>query len=249
MKKSQYHNDLELHICQSILKNWTVSTTQLRLEALTVAYDNIEAVPKFSGFSASNNFIERVRKRFFGEFFSELYVADSELRPSPRSRAENKSFAGKGLYSIERYNYGAKIGHFIGEVLPMREYNAKLSQGLTSDIYAIQLSSQWVLDCTYHAKKGFCKLSRSNTPYGTSKYLLSGGKAFPNCHLKIILPRGSATSILPPASLRQPYAYLIAGRVRKADETDTEFDRYKNSFQLMPNTEILWDYGKSFVFH
>ena len=59
----------------------------------------------------------------------------------------------------------------------------------------------------------------------------------------MVLPEvDQRSTYLPPASPLHHYAVLIAGRVPKDDESKKEFDQYKSSFLLNPDTEILWDY-------
>jgi hypothetical protein len=217
----------------------------LKNKALAFASEFASDVPLFARFQASDSFIDGVCKRYFNDLFQELYVSKSTLKSSPRGA--NNNIAGDGLFSERSYKYGDKIGFFIGTVSPIREYLDKASQGKTSRCFAIAINNSFVLDCYAHAKEGYCKLSKSNSPYGTGCYLSNGAKATPNCHLKICLPMlQQPNHPLPNSSLGHPYAYLIAGRIKSLHESENDFKRYQASFRIKPGEEILWDYGTSF---
>ena len=69
-----------------------------------------------------------------------------------------------------------------------------------------------------------------------------------NCHLKVILPKDvdNPSIYLPVASSTNQYAFLIAGRIQNFSESKKDFERYKSSFFLNAETEMLWHYGDSY---
>ena len=93
--------------------------------------------------------------------YASLYAKDSKLRTATGRRI------GRGLFSNIKINPDTIICKFQGEIISDDEYVQRVTLG--NGGYAIQLTTNKVLDCYNNCMEGLCKASYANSSHGMLK--------------------------------------------------------------------------------
>ena len=164
-------------------------------------------------------------RRAADEMFRALYHQESNLRRKDEKGKYTIS-VNEGLFSKLSYKRDEVIASFRGTVRTQEEYIAICVNEPWRRKYSISYSTNGnVLDCWDNYVNGLCIASYANSPRGCLN-LATGLKAVDNCRLSI--------------NLQSKTMSLKCG-------VDIQSRRSPKGFSIQPGTELLWDYGDSFV--
>jgi len=107
--------------------------------------------------------------------YASLYMKETNLI------AAYGRVVGKGLFSNIKINPGTVLCKYNGEIISNEEYNQRVLEGRGG--YAIQLTTNRILDCYKTSAEGNCKASYANSSVGLFKP--SGVPCTPNCEIQI----------------------------------------------------------------
>jgi len=164
-------------------------------------------------------------QRAVNEMYRALYHKESNLRRKD-SNGNYTTSINEGLFSRLLYNRDDVIATFQGIVRTQAEYMQICVTEPWRRKYSIAFSSNGdVLDCWEHYNKGLCLASYSNSPRGCVD-LATGKKAVDNCRLSV---------------------NLAAKTISLKCGVDVHSRLSPKTFQIQPDTELLWNYGDSFI--
>ena len=164
-------------------------------------------------------------QRAVDEMYRALYHKESNLRRKDDKGKYTVSI-NEGLFSRLLYKRDEVIATFHGITRTQEEYIQICTTEPWRRKYSICFSSNGdVLDCWEHYNKGLCLASYANSPRGCVD-LATGKKAVDNCRLSVNLAARTMS--------------LKCG-------VDVHSRLSPKTFQIEPDTELLWNYGDSFV--
>ena len=135
----------------------------------------------------------------------------------------------KGLFSHLGYKRDDNIVSFIGTTRTKSEYEALCVLEPFRRAYSIISSTNGiVLDCYDQYKNGLYIASYSNSPVGCWN-TITGTNAVPNCRLVI-----SQDS-------KKKKNFILRAGIKKDGKQSSK------RFFIPPHTELLWDYGDSYI--
>jgi hypothetical protein len=125
------------------------------------------------------------------------------------------------------YKKGETIGKFVGILRTQTEYRSICENEPIRRAYSIAESENGlILDCYDQYRQGLCLLSFANCNVGAWN-TVTNKKAVPNCSLVVNVEKKTFT--------------LKCG-VDKPEQFKTS-----KTFTITPGTELVWNYGDSFV--
>ena len=164
-------------------------------------------------------------QRAADEMYRALYHQQSNLRRK-NSKGQYTVSINEGLFSRLGYKRDEVIATFNGTIRTKDQYLALCADEPWRKAYSISFSTQGdVLDCYDKYIKGKCIASYANSPLGCFD-LTTSKKAVDNCRLSV--------------NLQSKTISLKCGVNELARKSP-------KAFIITPGTELLWDYGDSFV--
>ena len=159
------------------------------------------------------------------ELHRALYTLDSNLRRlDTDTNLYTIPIRGKGLFSKIMYKKDEPIISFIGTVRTQAKYMEICETEPWRKAYSIAFSTNGdVLDCYDHYVKGLCIASYANSPKKCHD-VITGKAAMENCYISVNYVEKTIT--------------LKCGYKKR---------HCPDSFVIPAGTELLWDYGDSFV--
>ena len=158
-----------------------------------------------------------------------LYSKPSSIFAKDRITGLYSRSIGKGLFSHLGYRNNDTIVVFVGKIRTIAEYQAVCALQPQRRSYSLISSTNGVvLDCYDHYNNGFCIASYANSPHECFNKV-TNKNAVANCRLVVSNDNNGSKTFT-----------LRAGIVKGNKCTSSHF-------YIPPNTELLWDYGDSFI--
>jgi hypothetical protein len=158
-----------------------------------------------------------------------LITKPSNLLAKDKSTGLFTRSIGKGLFSSLGYKRNDVIATFIGTIRSIPEYETICNLEPIRRSYSLISSTNGVvLDCYDHYKNGLCNASYANSPSGCFN-TITKKKAVENCRLVVTNEANGKKT------------FTLRAGILKEGKRSSQF------FYIPPNTELLWDYGDSFI--